>query len=112
MVLTDHPDPRLIVLEYVTDEDGKGSLVSKDYIELHDRYARPAEFVTDVFVSPSGQVAVVSCYTGKLKLVKFNDRKRPDAFDASYVLLACLLLWPTDDGMLASWSSTLLLSHF
>ena len=85
LVLTDHPDPRLLVLEYATDEEGKASLISKDYVELHDRYARPAEFVTDVFVSPSGQVAVVSCYTGKLKLVKFNDKKRPDAFDASYV---------------------------
>lgn len=72
------------MLEYTTDDEGKASLISKDCIELHDRYARPAEFVTDVFVSPSGQVAVVSCYTGKLKLVQFNDKKRPDAFDISY----------------------------
>ncbi|KZT73848.1 hypothetical protein DAEQUDRAFT_357103 [Daedalea quercina L-15889] len=83
LVLTDHPDPRLIVLEYTADRQGSPSLVSKDYVELHDRVARPAEFVTDVLVSPSGRVAVVSCYTGKLKLIHFKEGKKPEAFDVS-----------------------------
>lgn len=107
LVLTDHPDPRLIVLQYSTDEEGKASLKSKDYIELHDRYARPAEFVTDVFVSPSGQVAVVSCYTGKLKFVQFKDKKRPDAFDASYVLYLVLVSCLSNTRTTASRSCTL-----
>ncbi|KAH9841501.1 mono-functional DNA-alkylating methyl methanesulfonate N-term-domain-containing protein [Rhodofomes roseus] len=83
LVLTDHPDPRLIVLGYTTDGEGRPSLVSKHYVELHDRYARPAEFVTDVLVHSSGRIAVVNCYTGKLKLIKFREGKKPEVMDVS-----------------------------
>ncbi|KZT11975.1 uncharacterized protein LAESUDRAFT_746751 [Laetiporus sulphureus 93-53] len=73
LVLTDHPDPKLIPLAYEVDESGTASLISKEGIDLHDRDARPAEFVTDVFVDPSGHVAIVSCYTGRLKLVQLEN---------------------------------------
>lgn len=91
LVLTDHPDPKLIILTYVVDNSGNSSIVSKEFVDLYDRYARPAEFVTDVAVDPTGQVAVVSCYTGRLKVVQFEDGKQTGVpFDISYVkLLRC-----------------------
>ncbi|OSX59780.1 hypothetical protein POSPLADRAFT_1048255 [Postia placenta MAD-698-R-SB12] len=84
LVLTDHPDPKLIILTYVVDNSGNSSIVSKEFVDLYDRYARPAEFVTDVAVDPTGQVAVVSCYTGRLKVVQFEDGKQTGVpFDIS-----------------------------
>ena len=85
-VLTDHPDPRLIVLAYSLDDAAGASLVSTGHVELHDRYARNAEFVMDVLIDPAGEVAVVSCYAGKLKVVQFEDGKITNSFDVSCVL--------------------------
>lgn len=84
LVLTDHPEPKLIQLTYEVAA-GVASLVSNSHIDLQDRYARPAEFVTDVLVDPSGKVAAVSCYTGRLKVVRLEDGKIGTNFDVSYV---------------------------
>ncbi|KAI0917003.1 hypothetical protein AcV5_007593 [Taiwanofungus camphoratus] len=82
LVLTDHPEPKLIQLTYEVAA-GVASLVSNSHIDLQDRYARPAEFVTDVLVDPSGKVAAVSCYTGRLKVVRLEDGKIGTNFDVS-----------------------------
>ncbi|PCH40170.1 hypothetical protein WOLCODRAFT_67201 [Wolfiporia cocos MD-104 SS10] len=110
LVLTDHPDPRLITLTYSVNEEGVASLASKEHIELHDRYARPAEFVTDVFVDTHGTLAVVSCYTGKLKVVQYkNGALTGVPFDISIpeLYLLALTLLHTPQG-----TYTLVLLHY
>ncbi|CCM01903.1 uncharacterized protein FIBRA_03974 [Fibroporia radiculosa] len=101
LVLTDHPDPKLIPLTLVLDDTGNASLLSKETIDLHDRYARPAEFVTDVYVDPTGEVAVVSCYTGRLKVIEFKNRERTgiplDISIPELYILAMTLLYTTKD---------------
>ncbi|KAL6302826.1 mono-functional DNA-alkylating methyl methanesulfonate N-term-domain-containing protein [Sparassis latifolia] len=82
LVLTDHPEPKLIVLKYVADSAG-ASLVTTGDLSVHDRYGRQSEFVTDVLVDPTGQVAVISCYVGKLKVIQFDDGGISNQFDVS-----------------------------
>ena len=72
MVLTDHPDAKLILLEYHV-EAGVASLESKQHVSLQDLNSRHSEFVNDIIVHPSGSVAIVCCYTGKLRVVLFKD---------------------------------------
>ncbi|KAJ3991663.1 CPSF A subunit region-domain-containing protein [Lentinula boryana] len=70
LVLLDHPDPEILILNYTeTSERASGKLNIKHQIPLDERGSRPAEFCLDAIVHPSGAFAVVSCYTGKLKVV-------------------------------------------
>ncbi|KAJ4488025.1 CPSF A subunit region-domain-containing protein [Lentinula aciculospora] len=70
LVLLDHPDPEILILNYTeTLEPGSGRLNLKHQIPLDERGSRPSEFCTDAIVHSSGLFAVVSCYTGKLKVV-------------------------------------------
>lgn len=80
--MTDHPDPSLILMSYVI-EDGVPSLVQISYQSLADRAGRQAEFVVDFSVDPSGTVIAVSCYTGKLKVMRLEKGKLKDPFDVS-----------------------------
>ena len=76
--MTDHPDPKLIVMAY---QEGATSIAELGFLSLADRAARPAEFVTDVQVDPTGKIAIVSCYTGKLKVIPLKDGALGNAFD-------------------------------
>ncbi|KAJ3733076.1 CPSF A subunit region-domain-containing protein [Lentinula guzmanii] len=70
LVLLDHPDPEILILNYTeTSERASGRLNIKHQVPLDERGSRPAEFCLDAIVHPSGEFAVVSCYTGKLKVV-------------------------------------------
>ncbi|KAJ3781139.1 CPSF A subunit region-domain-containing protein [Lentinula aff. detonsa] len=70
LVLLDHPDPEILILNYTeTSERASGKLNVKHQVPLDERGSRPAEFCLDAIVHPSGEFAVVSCYTGKLKVV-------------------------------------------
>ncbi|KAF8895272.1 CPSF A subunit region-domain-containing protein [Infundibulicybe gibba] len=80
LLMIDHPDPELILFSY-TESDGTLSI--KKQLSLHERTPRQAEFFTDVVVHPSGKVAVVSCYAGKLKVVKFKAGNYESDFDVS-----------------------------
>lgn len=84
LAMTDHPDPKLVVMAY-TKEDGVTSLVPKSSLSLADRAARPAEFVTDVQVDPTGHIAVACCFTGKLKIVPLEKGELGNSFDVSCV---------------------------
>ena len=95
--MTDHPDPKLIILSYGV-EDGVASLTSIGHHSLADRAARHAEFVTDVQVDPTGKVAVASCYTGKLKVITLNNGKVDSAFDVSCVYPFHAPGWRTQTG--------------
>ncbi|KAI0754895.1 mono-functional DNA-alkylating methyl methanesulfonate N-term-domain-containing protein [Daedaleopsis nitida] len=80
LVMTDHPDPKLVVMAY---EEGAPHLITQSSLSLEDRAARPAEFVTDVQVDPTGKLAIVCCFTGKLKVVPLKDGVLGTSFDVS-----------------------------
>ncbi|KAI0720554.1 CPSF A subunit region-domain-containing protein [Cerioporus squamosus] len=83
LAMTDHPDPKLVVMAFGYGEDGVASLTPKSSLSLADRSARPAEFVTDVQVDPTGKIAVACCFTGKLKVVPLKNGELGNAFDVS-----------------------------
>lgn len=91
LVMTDHPDPRVIVLEY-QGKGGTGQLVDVGTVSLHDRIARHAEFCNTVTIDPTGSIAVVSCYVGKLRVLVFQDGTIEEEYDVMYVHSE-LLLW-------------------
>ncbi|KAI0084181.1 CPSF A subunit region-domain-containing protein [Irpex rosettiformis] len=80
LVLLDHPHPKLLLLGYKT-QDGVSALSTLWHSDLQDRYARHAEFFTGIVTSAFGEVAVVSCYVGKLKVIAFNEGKVSNEFD-------------------------------
>ncbi len=81
-----HPDPELIFFTYIDTADGIGELVIKKQLPLYERAPRPAEFFNDVLVHPSGQLALASCYTGKLKIIRIKAGNYQDDFDVSCVI--------------------------
>lgn len=83
LVLTDHPEPQLIILALSRSNESY-SLISKGQISLYDRHASQAEFCTDIALHPSGHLAVVSCYKGKLTVVSFKKGSFDDHFDVTY----------------------------
>ncbi|KAI0766387.1 CPSF A subunit region-domain-containing protein [Trametes elegans] len=99
LVMTDHPDIKLVLFTYET-VDGQATLKTTGTCSLVDRAARPAEFVTDVRVDPTGQIAVASCYAGKLKVVSLQGGKLGESFDVSLPeinLLAFTFLYTSDE---------------
>ncbi|KAG6887255.1 hypothetical protein C0992_013155 [Termitomyces sp. T32_za158] len=80
LILLGHPDPELVFLAY--SENSYGSqLTATKQLSLYERTPRPAEFFTDIVVHPSGKVAVVSCYVGKLRIVKLKAGNYEEDFD-------------------------------
>ncbi|KAJ7579305.1 CPSF A subunit region-domain-containing protein [Mycena floridula] len=68
LVMLDHPEPELLFLSFSGYE-----LILEKQISLYERVLRPAEFLNSVLVDPSGAVALVSCYAGKLKAIILDD---------------------------------------
>lgn len=78
-----YPDPELVFFEYRECEGGTGELTARKQLQLYERTPRPAEFFNDVLVHPSGHIAVISCYTGKLKIVTLKGGDYGGDFDVS-----------------------------
>lgn len=88
LVMLDHPDPELIFLSYTESaEAGSAKLSVRKQLALYERGARPAEFYNNVLVDPYGQLAVVSCYTGRLNLIQLKAGGYDDNFDSTCVPL-------------------------
>lgn len=84
LVLTDHPDPELVFLLFTVPKSGEKDLSATMHLALSEMGARPAEFCHDVLVEPSGSIAVVSIYTGRLKIITLtNEGGYEKDFDAS-----------------------------
>lgn len=81
LLLTDHPDPRLVFLSYSTPSSGNPFLKPLKSLSLHHHNARTSEFLHTVLVDPSGRVAIVNCYTGKIKVVELEDGLYKNDFD-------------------------------
>ena len=85
VLMITHPEPELIFLSFVESETGAAELVVKKRLNLLDRSPRLSEFFNDVLVHPSGTLAVVHCYSGKLKVVVLKAGSYQQDFDVSYV---------------------------
>ncbi|KXN88147.1 DNA damage-binding protein 1a [Leucoagaricus sp. SymC.cos] len=83
VVLLAHPDPELLFLSYAESEDSTAELQPTHQLSLYERTLRTAEFCNDILVHPSGKLAVVSCYIGKLKIINLKAGRYQDDFDAS-----------------------------
>ncbi|TFK70374.1 hypothetical protein BDN72DRAFT_542903 [Pluteus cervinus] len=92
LLLLAHPDPELIFLSYVDPSGDQPRLVVKKQLPLFERIPRAAEFYNNVLMHPSGRLAVVSCYTGKLKIVHLKGGNHVKDFDVSQPELNVLSL--------------------
>jgi DNA damage-binding protein 1 len=92
VVLLAHPDPELIFLSYTESESGPAELQLTKQLSLYERTPRPAEFFNDVLVHPSGKLAVVSCYLGKLKIINLKAGRYQNDFDAMLIFQSAFLL--------------------
>lgn len=88
VLMITHPEPELIFLSYVESETGPAELVVKKRLTLLDRSPRLSEFFNDLLVHPSGTLAVVHCYSGKLKVVVLKAGNYQQDFDVSYVVFS------------------------
>jgi DNA damage-binding protein 1 len=80
--MTDHPTPELIFLTYSrSSETGDMTFETIRNMSLHDRSARQAEYLNDLYVDDSGAFALVSCYAGKLKVIHMQDGDFDSDFD-------------------------------
>jgi len=86
LVLTDHPEPELVFITYTTHASRRNELRITKKLSLAERTGRIAEFFVDLLVDPTGQLAIVSTYAGKLKVVQLDDGEYDSDFDVSCVL--------------------------
>lgn len=100
VVLLDQPEPELLFLSFSEREQ---ILKLDKQLSLSERSPslRPAEFFTDILVDPSGQLAVVSCYQGKLKVLTLENGVYVKDVDVSIPennILSIALLSLPDEG--------------
>ena len=92
---TETPDPLAILLAYVPAVEGsEPSLKEYSYLSLRSSHSRTMEFFEGAVVHPSGDVAIVATYIGKLKalILKGTQRKRIKAeFDCMSVTFSYYL---------------------
>ena len=88
VLMVTHPEPELVLMTYTESETGGAELVVKKQLTLLDRSPRLSEFFNDVLVHPSGTLAVVYCYSGKLKVVTLKAGSYQQDFDLSYVFFS------------------------
>ena len=84
VLMITHPEPELVFLSYTESETGAAELVVKKRLSLLDRAPRLSEFFNNVVVHPSGKLAIVHCYSGKLKIVTLKAGTYQQDFDVSY----------------------------
>ncbi|KAG6333787.1 hypothetical protein ID866_5298 [Astraeus odoratus] len=92
LVLTDHPEPELLFVSLSVSRTGTTELAVRKRLSLFERNSRPAEYLHDVVISPSGQCAVVSVYTSRLRVVVMDEGQYDRDFDASIIELNLLSL--------------------
>ncbi|KLO05927.1 hypothetical protein SCHPADRAFT_917631 [Schizopora paradoxa] len=80
LLTTDHPDPRLLLFQYVPGHSPH--LECTETISLLEKNARAAEYFCTSIVDPTGDIAVVSSYVGKLKVLELSDGKCVSNSDA------------------------------
>lgn len=84
VLMITHPEPELVFFSYTESENGAAELTVKKQISLLDRSPRLSEFFNDVLIHPSGTLAVVNCYSGKLKFITLKAGNYQQDFDVSY----------------------------
>ena len=94
LVTTETPDPLAILLEYVPETGGYEPFLREySHLSLYSSHSRTMEHFQGAIVHPSGDVAIVATYVGKLKalVLKGNQRKKIKAeFDCMSVTILYL----------------------
>ncbi|TDL17702.1 hypothetical protein BD410DRAFT_901246 [Rickenella mellea] len=98
LVTTDHPDPKVFLVDYEVSDRAIPELVVSKTLDLYERGTRSSEFFTGALADPDGELAIVSSYVGKLKLVRLEHGRIIRDSDASLrelnVLSMCFLYGP------------------
>ncbi|KAK7464711.1 hypothetical protein VKT23_005917 [Stygiomarasmius scandens] len=103
LAFLDHPDPELLVLSYSETGPDNGKLELIEQIQLDERSSRPAEFFNDILVHPSGELVVVSCYAGRLKVFNLSSGSYSENYDVQLpeINVLGLAFLPVDDYVLS-----------
>ncbi len=78
-----HPDAELIFLSYEEIASGKGRMAVQKQLPLVERSPRYAEFLNDFVVHPSGEMIIVNCHVGKMKVITLKGGQYVKDFDVS-----------------------------
>jgi DNA damage-binding protein 1 len=89
-VLLAHPDPEVLFFSFEELVTGQKKLVVNHTLPLRERGTRPAEFFNNLFVHPSGKLAVVHCFMGRIKVLQLKAGDYEKDFDVAYVHIALL----------------------
>lgn len=71
-VMFAHPDPEVLFFSYEESITGQKQLVVNRTVVLQERGTRPAEFYNDLLVHPSGKIALVHCFMGRIKVIQLK----------------------------------------
>ncbi|KAF8516138.1 CPSF A subunit region-domain-containing protein [Hysterangium stoloniferum] len=95
LITTEVPDPLVILLEYVPEENDRPCLRVCKSLSLHSHHLRPMENFEGAVVHPAGDIIIVATYIGKLKALVLRGRQRIEEFDCMItelnVLSMCFL---------------------
>ncbi|GJJ09699.1 hypothetical protein Clacol_003923 [Clathrus columnatus] len=92
LVTTEAPDPLCIIYEYIYEKTGTASLREFYRLSLYAPFSRSMENFEGAVVHPSGNLALIATYVGKLKVLVIEDRKRIWDFDCLITQLNVLSL--------------------
>lgn len=82
-----HPDPEVLFFSFEESVNGQKQLVVNHTVLLQERGTRPAEFFNDLLIHPSGKVAIVHCFMGRIKVIQLKAGDYEQDSDAAYVWL-------------------------
>lgn len=80
-VTTEAPDPSCIIYEYIHEKDETSKLREFYRLSLQTPFSRPMENFEGAIVHPSGNIAVIATYVGKLKVLLLQDKGHISDFD-------------------------------
>lgn len=83
LVTTDLPDPKVFLVDYEVADRAIPELVISKTLNLYERGTRSAEFFIGALADPDGELAIVSSYVGKLKLIRLEHGRITRDTDAS-----------------------------
>ena len=83
-MVTDHPDPLvLVVVRTGATPTAEPRLEVLKTVSLAERNARPSEYFNGCLLDSRGRAGIVCAYTGKLKILEFDDGALKADFDTS-----------------------------
>lgn len=78
-----HPDPEVLFFSFEESLNGQKKLVVNRALLLQERGTRPAEFFNDLLVHPSGKIAIVHCFMGRIKVIQLKAGDYDEDYDVA-----------------------------